>query len=207
MYKVFFNERVIYIGANFKNYRLDNKLFFQVSSLIEADIAWKSIIDDKSDRDIIIQSQLTGNCIDFLPGWFTIIDAAGGIVTNKKKQLLCIYRWGKWDLPKGKKEKGEETEETANREVEEECGISGLVNKGFNSTTYHIYEHPRKSGCWILKQTYWYNMFYLGDEPLVPQTQEEITDARWFDKSEIDVVIGNTWASLQPIYESFISSE
>lgn len=207
MYKVFFNERVIFIGSDFKNYRLDNKLFFQVSSPKEAEIAWKSILDDKSERDIIILPDQPLNSMDLFRGLFTIIDAAGGIVTNKKNQLLCISRWGKWDLPKGKKEKGEKTEETAIREVEEECGISGLENKGFNSITYHIYEHPRKPGYWILKQTYWYNMIYLGDEQLIPQTQEEITDARWFDKSEMDVVIENTWSSLKPIFKAFISSE
>src|SRR6476661_1663707 len=38
---------------------------------------------------------------------FTFIEAAGGIVQNDRKDLLFIFRRGKWDLPKGKMEKGE----------------------------------------------------------------------------------------------------
>ena len=56
---------------------------------------------------------------------YKIIEAAGGAVVKDKK-LLAIYRLGKWDLPKGKMERGESKEESAIREVEEECGISGL---------------------------------------------------------------------------------
>ena len=41
---------------------------------------------------------------------FKIIEAAGGIVFNEKEELLWIYRNNKWDLPKGKIEKGEEIE-------------------------------------------------------------------------------------------------
>src|SRR5204863_7675563 len=38
---------------------------------------------------------------------FTVIEAAGGIVQNEEKDLLFIFRRGKWDLPKGKMEKKE----------------------------------------------------------------------------------------------------
>ena len=60
---------------------------------------------------------------------FTHIEAAGGIVENEKKELLFIYRLGKWDLPKGKVEKGESIAETAVREVEEETGATNLKLK------------------------------------------------------------------------------
>jgi 8-oxo-dGTP pyrophosphatase MutT (NUDIX family) len=32
---------------------------------------------------------------------------AGSLVVNRNKELLLIYRKGKWDLPKGKVEKSE----------------------------------------------------------------------------------------------------
>ena len=51
------------------------------------------------------------------------IIAAGGLVTNENNELLMIFRRGKWDLPKGKLDKGETIEECAIREVEEETGI------------------------------------------------------------------------------------
>src|SRR5438552_3388516 len=53
-----------------------------------------------------------------------LIEAAGGIVKNTDGAYLFIYRLDKWDLPKGKIEKGEKTKEAAVREVEEECGIT-----------------------------------------------------------------------------------
>ena len=60
-------------------------------------------------------------CADYL-----LIEAAGGLVYNNECQLLMIFRNNKWDLPKGKLEQNENTKECAIREVEEECGISGL---------------------------------------------------------------------------------
>lgn len=54
------------------------------------------------------------------------IEAAGGLVLRSDGHFLGIFRLGKWDLPKGKAEKGESMETTALREVEEECGIFGL---------------------------------------------------------------------------------
>ena len=40
-----------------------------------------------------------------------IIIAGGGIVTNELGELLMIFRRGKWDLPKGKLDKGESIED------------------------------------------------------------------------------------------------
>lgn len=206
MYKVFFNDRVILIDSTFKNSLLDNSLFYQVANRFDAENAWESFLSDTSDRDMFLFADQPENGRDFFFSLFKEILAAGGVVSNNDNSLLCISRWGKWDLPKGKSEKNEKTEETAIREVEEECGISGLVNKGLNSITYHIYEHPRKSGEWILKHTYWYNMIYNGEEELVPQTQEDIIEARWFNKSELSNVLSHTWASLMPIIENYINS-
>ncbi|MEP2348340.1 MAG: NUDIX domain-containing protein [Algoriphagus sp.] len=50
----------------------------------------------------------------FVKSRFSIIKAAGGVVTKKDK-LLLIFRLGKWDFPKGKFEKGETPKECAVR--------------------------------------------------------------------------------------------
>lgn len=207
MYKVFFNERIISIGSDFKNFLLDNSLFYKVSTFVEAETAWKSFLNDPLQRDMFLVAEEAEKGRELFWGLFKFIEAAGGVVTNKNDQLLVISRWGKWDLPKGKAEENEKPQETAIREVEEECGISGLINSGFNSFTWHIYEHPHKPGLWILKQTWWYNMKYYGEGELIPQIKEDIIDARWFSKSELEVVESNTWASLIPIFRSFIDSE
>ena len=57
---------------------------------------------------------------------YILIEAAGGLVYNSDKQILMIFRNGKWDLPKGKKEDKETIIQCALREVEEECGINDL---------------------------------------------------------------------------------
>ena len=56
-----------------------------------------------------------------------IILAGGGVVTNEHGDLLMIFRRGKWDLPKGKLDKGETIEACALREVTEETGVQNLT--------------------------------------------------------------------------------
>lgn len=126
----------------------------------------------------------------------TVIEAAGGLVKNGKKDFLFIFRNGKWDLPKGKLEKGEKPKEGAVREVEEECGIAidkcgkKIVN------TYHVYT---VKGEVVLKKTYWYKMKYKGKGKLVPQIEEGITDVRWMGKNDIKLVAGNTFPSIMDV--------
>ena len=70
---------------------------------------------------------------------YKYVAAAGGVVLNNGK-ILVMNRNGKWDLPKGKIEKGEEISEGALREVEEECGISAPELQGESFSTYHTYD-------------------------------------------------------------------
>ena len=126
----------------------------------------------------------------------TLIDAAGGMVINPKGEYLFIYRNGKWDLPKGKLEKGERRREGAIREVEEECGIT-VSNIGARiCKTYHTYNNR---GEVVLKRTFWYQMGYKGGEKLKPQREEGITDVRWFRRGHIDAIINNTFPSIMDV--------
>ena len=74
---------------------------------------------------------------------FKTIEAAGGLVKKGDKTLL-IYRLKKWDLPKGKLEKGETIPEGALREVEEECGIKVSLGQKI-CTTRHTYSMKEKN--------------------------------------------------------------
>lgn len=125
-----------------------------------------------------------------------LIEAAGGIVKNPAGAYLFIYRNDKWDLPKGKIEKGEKTKEAAVREVEEECGIkvSRLGKK--ICKTYHAYISREEV---VLKKTHWYEMKSRGKEKLKPQTEEGITDVRWFKKKNVDTIIANTFPSIMDV--------
>lgn len=125
---------------------------------------------------------------------FTYIEAAGGLIEKNGKHLF-IFRHGLWDLPKGKLEKGEKSGPGAIRECEEECGISGLSIIKEIGSTYHIYSYK---GAFALKRTYWYYMSTGFDGILKPQTEENITEVKWFSATEIrDTVLTNTYHTIR----------
>ncbi len=122
-----------------------------------------------------------------------VIKAAGGLVKNESKDLLFIYRNDKWDLPKGKIEKGETVKEAAVREVEEECNITISERGDRICKTYHVYIYKDEI---VLKKTYWYKMKAKGQQKLKPQKEEGITDVRWFKPNDIDAILANTFPSI-----------
>jgi len=126
----------------------------------------------------------------------TLIEAAGGVVENDKGDLLFIYRNKKWDLPKGKLEKGEKKKEGAIREVEEECGIKvGGIGKKI-CATYHTYI---SRGEVVLKRTHWYSMSYEGTGKLKPQRDEGITKVLWFKPEQTAPIVKNTFPSIMDV--------
>lgn len=111
---------------------------------------------------------------------FTLITAAGGLVQNEKKEYLLIFRKGKWDLPKGKLDKGEKLEDCATREVEEETGLKEVKLVKPLCVTYHTYHEGAR---FILKDSHWYSMKVQGTQHLIPQTEEDIHEIRWVKKA------------------------
>ena len=133
---------------------------------------------------------------------FQLIEAAGGIVENNKQEILFIYRLNKWDLPKGKLEKGENLEECAIREVEEETGVTNLTIKNKIGETYHTYNAFGKH---FLKISHWYFMSCDNDQQLVPQTEEDITALKWIKSTDFEEPMQNTYASIKEILGKFIN--
>ncbi|MGY3052181.1 hypothetical protein ACVWYG_000368 [Pedobacter sp. UYEF25] len=123
----------------------------------------------------------------------TLIKAAGGLVESSEKNYLFIYRNKRWDLPKGKLEKGEKMSETAVREVEEECGVKVAKLGEKICKTYHIYPLGTKM---IIKKTNWYKMTVKGEPKLIPQKEEGIEKAVWLNGYEIASVLQNTFPSI-----------
>lgn len=128
--------------------------------------------------------------------YFKFIVAAGGTVFNTKNELLVIYRLDKWDLPKGKLEKGEDIPTCAIREVEEECNVDGLIITKELESTYHCYFHKNK---WVLKRTYWFKMKTEYAGKLIPQTEEGIEKVIWLAKSDWDTIFDNTYNSIKEV--------
>jgi len=131
---------------------------------------------------------------------FTLIEAAGGIVQNNKKELLFIFRLNKWDLPKGKMEKGEKPDACALREVEEETGVTNLKLKKKVGETYHTYDAFGKH---FLKITHWYYITCPAAQTLVPQTEEDITAIKWVATKDIKEPVANTYPSIKDILRVF----
>ena len=130
--------------------------------------------------------------------FYLIIEAAGGIVRHPSGKYLFIKRFGKWDLPKGKIEKGENPSQAALREVNEECGISNLILSGELPSTFHTY---KLAGQRILKKTWWFAMEYSGNLQTKPQTAEGISEATWLVPSQFDMVLENTYRSISDLIE------
>jgi 8-oxo-dGTP pyrophosphatase MutT (NUDIX family) len=133
---------------------------------------------------------------DYLKKNLYYIEAAGGFI-RKQNEFLFIYRFERWDLPKGKLDKGETIEEAAVRECEEECAIKQLKIEKQLSSTFHIYKYKDK---FALKQTYWFYMTTDYDKKLKPQTEESITDVQWFDASQIEKkVFENSYFTIKDV--------
>ncbi len=175
----------------------------------------KIIKFEKTDRffetvlELLNQSIESGICIyheDLDAVWkhfqntFKTIEAAGGLVKNPSDQVLFIKRFGVWDLPKGKIEKGESREDAAIREVEEECHVFGLKVLNPLTTTYHIYYSKKQKP--VLKIVYWYEMLCKNEhQHLTPQTEEGIEKVVWKNPDEIQQALKNTYQNIRLLFQ------
>jgi 8-oxo-(d)GTP phosphatase len=137
----------------------------------------------------------------FVKSRFMIIKAAGGIV-SKKDKILMIFRFGKWDFPKGKFDKGESPEACALREVEEECAVKVKLGEPI-SNTWHTYTQNRKS---ILKKTYWFSMHLVNDAAMKPQEEEGIEDIRWFSEADAKTALINSYPSMRYLFKQYLKT-
>ncbi|MDR1793751.1 MAG: NUDIX domain-containing protein [Bacteroidales bacterium] len=126
---------------------------------------------------------------------FSFHQAAGGLVL-KNEQILLIFRYNKWDLPKGHIEKGETAQQAAIREVTEETNIDNLLIINELKPTYHIYP-PLDNSDYILKETQWFVMQTSSNQPPKPQSEEDITVAQWFPIKNIPSIIKDIYPSLR----------
>jgi 8-oxo-dGTP pyrophosphatase MutT (NUDIX family) len=128
-----------------------------------------------------------------------LIRAGGGLVENEKGEILFMFRRGKWDLPKGKLDPGETLAACALREVSEETGVTRLELKKFLLVTEHEYE---ENGLPILKETHWYQIIANGNQLLIPQTEEDITELKWLGPSDFSIVQQNTYPGILDVLKA-----
>ncbi len=132
---------------------------------------------------------------------FKYLEAAGGVVksTQEPYNYLFIYRWGKWDLPKGKLERKELPSDGAEREIKEESGITDIHLITTLSCTWHVYYKYQK---YVLKKTHWFLFEADNQQKLIPQTEEDIERVKWFYKEEFERLKSETYPSLHAIIEA-----
>ncbi|GAB3219132.1 NUDIX hydrolase [Algoriphagus aestuariicola] len=138
---------------------------------------------------------------DFIKSRFSIIKAAGGVV-SKKDKVLMIFRLGKWDFPKGKFDKGETPEECAKREVEEETNVRVKLGPHI-CNTWHTYTQNRKS---ILKKTYWFAMDSVNDSSMKPQAEEGIDDIVWLSEADAKTALINSYPSMRYLFKHYLKN-
>lgn len=203
MYSIFFNNRCIHICEKGSS----------ALSLPDVHIYQPKIDEPWEDlpvsfecmlhvKHLVIPVEDPEGCFMRVCGAFDVMPAAGGLVQNDQGDLLMIYRFDRWDLPKGKQEEGETSQETALREVAEETGVQGLV---FLSPlpcakTYHAY---RYEGVLTLKETTWFRFITSSNAPLVPQTEEGIERVAWITPSALEACLSTTYASIRQIFVDF----
>jgi ADP-ribose pyrophosphatase YjhB (NUDIX family) len=204
--KIFYKEKPIYIvdelTAHLKEIIAKEDVIFTENVETNKSKLLKDLSSKEKTAAVIFGKDFEKQKAHFC-NQFEIIEAAGGIVQNEFKDLLFIYRLGKWDLPKGKLEKNENLETCAQREVEEETAIVGLVLKKKVSQTYHIYKEHEKD---ILKISHWYHFTCPAMQNMIPQTIEGITEVKWIPTQNIKEPIANTYGNIKEILSTFFDT-
>lgn len=204
--KIYVDESPIYITDNLSadlkiKSTQKNVLFIENENLINVESILNAIIKDKKEVIVLVDNIEKAKSI--FMARFTNIEAAGGIVQNEKKELLFIFRRGKWDLPKGKLEKNESPEICAAREIEEETGVKALLLKHKIGETYHIYEENKMH---ILKTSHWFYFVSRGKQNIAAQTEEDISEVRWINTRNIKEPMANTYQNIKDILSVFFDT-
>ncbi len=149
-------------------------------------------------RSVTLVSTDYGSLKDHVRGRYKIIRAAGGLV-RKDDKVLMIYRLKRWDLPKGKIEKGENARKAAVREVDEECNAKVRLDWKI-CATWHTYTLKGKR---VLKKTNWYAMSLTKNSRISPQKEEDIEEVRWMSGKGVYHAMENTYRSIRYVFERY----
>lgn len=194
MYKVFVNDKPLFL-TNEISKETDFQLFLLESIDIEQLII--KIFQNKIQKAILYHPD-ESEMMKTLKAKIPVNKAGGGFVYNKKGEVLFIFRNGKWDLPKGGIEKGEDIEATAMREVEEETGVNQLRITNKLQKTYHIF---KRNGKYKLKITHWFEMFSDFEGTPHGQVEEGIEKVAWLNPEQIKEALTNSYENIKLLFE------
>lgn len=194
MYKVFVNDKPLFL-TNQVAKETDFQLFLLESVDIEQVII--KMFQNKIQKAYLYypdEKAILKKVKEKIP----VCKAGGGLVYNKAGDVLFIFRNGKWDLPKGGIEKGEEIEDTATREVEEETGVNNLVIAHKLQKTYHVF---KRNGKYKLKITHWFEMRTNFEGTPKPQENEGIEKVAWLNPEQIKEALKNSYENIKLLFE------
>jgi ADP-ribose pyrophosphatase YjhB (NUDIX family) len=108
------------------------------------------------------------------------ISAAGGVVyrwtASRQIEVLLIKKQGGfWTLPKGRVKVGEDDHQAVVREVAEETGLAGHVERMIQQVVYTIQKAGRPR-----RKTVTYYLVRAGAGKPRPDARERIIHVRWF---------------------------
>jgi 8-oxo-dGTP pyrophosphatase MutT (NUDIX family) len=194
MYKVFVNDKPLFLTnqifkeTDFQLFLLESVDFKQLIVKYFQNKIQKAYLYHPDEKEImkVLKTKIPVN------------KAGGGLVYNKNGEVLFIFRNGKWDLPKGGTNKGEEIEDTAMREVEEETGVNGLSISKKLQKTYHIF---KRNGVYKLKITHWFEMHSTYDGIPVGQAEEGIEKVEWKNPEQIKEALKNSYENIKLLFD------
>jgi len=194
MYKVFVNDKPLFLTN-----QISKETDFQLFLLDSIDV--KQVIVK------MFQNKIKKACLyhpdesvimKTLKAKIPVNKAGGGLVYNKKGEVLFIFRNGKWDLPKGGSQKGELMENAATREVEEETGVNGLKVIRKLQKTYHVF---KRNGKYKLKITHWFEMETDFEGTPIGQIEEGIEKVAWLNPHQIKEALTNSYENIKLLFE------
>ena len=194
MYKVFVNDKPLFLTneifkeTDFQLFLLESVDFKQLIVKIFQNKIQKAYLYYPDEKEImkVLKTKIPVN------------KAGGGLVYNKNGDVLFIFRNGKWDLPKGGTEKGEDIEQTSMREVEEETGVNGLKIIKKLQKTYHIF---KRNGIYKLKITHWFEMQTDFDGIPEGQIDEGIDKVEWKNPTQIQEALKNSYENIKLLFQ------
>lgn len=193
MVHLFYKDKDIIFAANNRG-NIENNIIFAPTLTVEEVLRLADYYDS-----VYISSDDPEAAFGVFTSRFKEVEAAGGVVLSDDDEVLMIKRNGRWDLPKGKREPGEEIAVCAVREVQEECGVGTLECGELRCVTSHIYQLNKE---WVVKPTYWYNMRSRGaKQPLTPQIEEGIELVEWVRKEDIPLKIKDSYSTIKYVFK------
>ena len=116
--------------------------------------------------------------------------AGAGIIFTDGKKILLLKRaekgdnFGKWSIPGGKVENGENILDAAQREAREECGYFG---------GYRFGHYDDADG-----RHHFHTFFYAIDKPFDVTLSDEHSEYKWFDLDDVQKInlhprLANNW--------------